>query len=154
MVSPVSRRQARAVSFETEGSGIGIRLSRSVIPNPFDSRLASRGCLLETGLALLAEMLEFGTGSPNSVALIVLQVHIGSHPRMNTALEMLELVGIELGGVGAAWRHHVVGLQRGTLRSNGGVARQVIQKRDDPAAELRDAGERMNFAASIDSNEI
>jgi len=27
-------------------------LSRSVIPNPFDSKLASRGCLLETGLAM------------------------------------------------------------------------------------------------------
>ena len=27
-------------------------LSLSVIPHPFDSRLASRGCLLETGLAV------------------------------------------------------------------------------------------------------
>src|SRR5256885_4755717 len=100
-------------------------------------------------LALLAEMREFGTGVPNSVALIVLQVHIRAHPRMDAALEVLELVGIELGRVGAAWRHHVVGLERGTLRRNGGVARQIIQKRDDPAAELRDAGERMNLAASI-----
>jgi hypothetical protein len=31
-------------------------LSRSVIPNPFDSKLASRGCLLETGLAFLGAM--------------------------------------------------------------------------------------------------
>ena len=31
-------------------------LSLSVIPYPFVSRLASRGCLLETGLALLGEL--------------------------------------------------------------------------------------------------
>ena len=32
-------------------------LSRAVIPNPFDSKLPSRDCLLETGLAVPGEML-------------------------------------------------------------------------------------------------
>ena len=57
----VQRAQFREASNEQralrlKGQGYEIGLSLSVIPDPFDSRLAARGCLLETGLGLAGEM--------------------------------------------------------------------------------------------------
>jgi len=71
-------------------------LSRSVIPNPFHSKLASRGCLLETGLVVPAEMPTLRSRSSARPLEQFLQLdHLRGMPRLVPTHERDPLVKID-----------------------------------------------------------
>src|SRR5689334_24615172 len=79
---------------------------------------------------------------------------VGAHPRVDAALEVLYLVGVELRGVQPARSDEVIGLERRALGRDRRVAREIIQQWDDAAAELGDAGEGVDLATHVQCKDI
>src|SRR5437762_13995790 len=75
------------------------------------------------------------------VVILVLQPDVGSHPRMNAALKVLELVSAQLGRVRPAGRNEIVGLERGALGCWRRVPGECVEARVHAAAEFGRARE-------------
>src|SRR5436305_7270894 len=88
------------------------------------------------------------------VVILVLQPDVGSHPRMNAALKVLQLVSAQLGRVRPAWCNEIVGLERGALGCWRRVPGECIEDRDNAAAEFGDACEGVYLSAFVDRKHV
>ena len=84
----------------------------------------------------------------------MLQLDVGAHPGMDAALEMLYLVGVQLCRVQGARCDEVIGLEGRAFGSLGRVPGEIVQQGKNAAAELRDAGEGVHFAADVEGEDV